>query len=235
MINKQDDTHPRVRYYTYENYEEMSQKAAELFVGRVKYYLSKQEEVSIILSAGTTHVRAYEILTDRYRDSVDWNRVNLFHMDEFCGLSCEDKYSQSYKLYKRIASKLPFKKFYQFCKYSPEEYEEIISSFFPIDVAFQGVGSNGHYGFNEPGTPIDAHARIIKPAEETLHRYHINSGTLAKTLGMDIIDNTREHIILAKTIDKNNATDVFKKAEKYNPHFPITKLKIKPNTSFLMC
>ena len=164
------DTYGNIQYFYYDSFEILSQEAAKLFVEHLKTYLTKYSEASIIISAGRTHIRALEILHEKYYNALEWNRVNLFHMDEFIGIECNNPLSQSYKLQDRIANKLPFKKFYRFCEYSPKKYEKLIQKFFPIAIAFQGIGANGHFGFNEPGAHKNSHARKIIPANATLKK-----------------------------------------------------------------
>ena len=40
----------------------------------------------------------------------------------------------------------------------------------PVDAQVLGIGSNGHIGFNEPGTPFDSTTQVVELAEATRHR-----------------------------------------------------------------
>ena len=77
-----------------------------------------------------------------------------------------------------------------------------------------GIGSNGHIGFNEPGTHFSSRTRVVQLAEQT----HIDNGrfftaqhevpTHAITIGIQDILETKE-IILAAT--GRNKADIMAK------------------------
>lgn len=46
-------------------------------------------------------------------------------------------------------------------------YEREIGDAGGLELTFLGLGHNGHIGFNEPGTPFDAHTRVVKLTEST--------------------------------------------------------------------
>jgi glucosamine-6-phosphate deaminase len=46
-------------------------------------------------------------------------------------------------------------------------YEHEIRESGGLDLTFLGLGRNGHIGFNEPGTPFDAHTRVVQLTEST--------------------------------------------------------------------
>jgi glucosamine-6-phosphate deaminase len=46
-------------------------------------------------------------------------------------------------------------------------YEREIGDAGGLALTFLGLGRNGHIGFNEPGTPFDAHTRVVKLTEST--------------------------------------------------------------------
>jgi glucosamine-6-phosphate deaminase len=46
-------------------------------------------------------------------------------------------------------------------------YEREIRESGGLDLTFLGLGRNGHIGFNEPGTPFDAHTRVVQLTEST--------------------------------------------------------------------
>ena len=47
------------------------------------------------------------------------------------------------------------------------DYEELIQRTGQIDVQLLGIGTNGHIGFNEPGTPFDSRTAIFNLTEST--------------------------------------------------------------------
>ena len=57
--------------------------AAEEIVLRIKELLSKKEHINMIFAAAPSQNEVLESLTE---SSVEWGRINAFHMDEYIGL-----------------------------------------------------------------------------------------------------------------------------------------------------
>jgi len=215
------------------DHEQMSQIATRFFVDTLKDILEEKHNASIILSAGKTHERAYEILTEQYRNAIEWERVAVFHMDEYLNMSPDDPRMQQNRLMRMIISKLPFKYFYPFGKYTPSEYEHLISNHFPIDIAFQGVGVNGHYGFNEPPSERDSSARevILHPSTLTNNNLSIEY-RYAKTLGLNITKSIRHHAVLLSGKHKKDVFDRLTNIDNFDPNLPISILHETQNVKF---
>ena len=47
------------------------------------------------------------------------------------------------------------------------EYDELIRQAGGIDIQILGIGSNGHIGFNEPGSSIDSRTRVVSLTQST--------------------------------------------------------------------
>jgi glucosamine-6-phosphate deaminase len=214
------------------DFEELSQKSAERFVTLLQDALTKRDTVPIILSAGKTHKRAYEIIADRYRDSVEWSRVVVFHMDEYVPEkeNSNDFKMQSALIKENFYNKMPIKHFFSFKEYSPKDYCSLLKRYFPIEIAFQGVGVNGHYGFNEPPTPLESSARYVRLLPETLINNGISATSMkAKTLGLNITRHIRHHIVLIEGAHKEEAYRRLRNTKDFDPNFPISILKLVQN------
>jgi glucosamine-6-phosphate deaminase len=107
----------------------------------------------------------------------------------------------------------------------PEEYESLIKGFLPIEVAFQGVGVNGHYGFNEPPSARNSHARFVWLHAETIQNNNIPYPKVqAKTLGLDIVSVTKHQLILIDGKHKKTAYQRLLKCKEFDPSFPVSIL-----------
>src|SRR5262245_25554069 len=85
---------------------------------------------------------------------VDWTKVEMFHLDEYVGLPATHPASFRKYLLERLIEPAGMTRFhlldgeadpFEVCKRAGEEIGAA-----PIDVAFVGVGENGHLAFNDP-------------------------------------------------------------------------------------
>src|SRR5690625_7966373 len=73
------------------------------------------------------------------------------------------------------------------------DYERLIQKENGIDLQVLGLGTNGHIGFNEPGTPFTSRTDIVDLTQATFNAnerflYSINEiSTLAVTMGIECI------------------------------------------------
>lgn len=115
--------------------------------------LRQQETARAILATGNSQILFLSKLIER--GGVDWSRVELFHMDEYLGLSAD--HSASFRRYmkERVESLVRPKAFHYLdgsallpldeCK----RYSDLLKQA-SIDLCCLGVGENGHIAFNDP-------------------------------------------------------------------------------------
>lgn len=116
--------------------------------------LAQKREVNIILATGLSQ---FELLAAMVKaDDIDWHRVNAFHLDEYVGMPIRHKASFRKILWQEFFAKLPIplKSFHWIDGESDPQAEcrrlgDAIAKL-PIDVAFIGIGENGHVAFNDP-------------------------------------------------------------------------------------
>lgn len=161
-----------------DNYEEMSKHAAEIIIDLVK----RKPDCVIGLATGSTPLGLYKELIRAHKEGLDFSQVTTFNLDEYLGvgmdLSKPYNMDQSYarfmyeELFKHInikkenihipdgLSKDPEK----FC----QEYEKSIKMAGGIDLQLLGIGGDGHWAFNEPGSPLDSRTRVEALTEQTI-------------------------------------------------------------------
>jgi len=161
-----------------ENYNEMSQQAAQIIADLVK---SKPDCV-LGFSAGVTPIGTYKELTRMHREGLDFSAVKAFNVDEYLGMGID--LSQPYdkdrsfarflheELFKQVNIKKENIKILDGLAQEPEKYcawyEEEIKRAGGIDLQLLGIGRNGHLAFNEPGSSLSSRARIQALTKETL-------------------------------------------------------------------
>ena len=68
-----------------------AQKAAEI----IKQYAKKKKEVNIVIATGTSQLNFYKELINI--SNIPWHIVNIFHLDEYIGVS--KNHSASFRIY----------------------------------------------------------------------------------------------------------------------------------------
>ena len=130
---------------------ELGKKAAITGAGLIRKAIQTNGAANIIVATGASQ---FEMLNELIKQDVDWAKVTGFHLDEYIGIS--EKHPASFRKYlkKRFVEKVSLREFHyvngEIDPYS-ECYRlgEIIIKH-PIDVAFVGIGENGHLAFNDP-------------------------------------------------------------------------------------
>jgi glucosamine-6-phosphate deaminase len=198
-----------------ENYAELSQKAALLFLNQ----LAIKPDSVFGLATGSTPLGMYaEIIKARKEYGYDFSRVRTFNLDEYVGLPPTHPQSYHRFMEKNLCNGLNVKKsninipegtaknLSKFC----HEYEQKIKQH-PIDLQILGIGANGHIGFNEPGSKATSLTRVVNLTAETIHdnaRFFKTENkvpTQAVTMGISTILSAKKIIILASGKHKAEA------------------------------
>jgi glucosamine-6-phosphate deaminase len=137
----------------YPTREEMGMACA-VVAGRIlRRLLAEKESVSIIFASAPSQLEMLEGLL--IQEGIAWDRVNAFHMDEYVGLPADAPQSFGNYLKVRFFSKLPFRQVFYMNGNTPdldsecERYATLLREH-PADIAFLGIGENGHLAFNDP-------------------------------------------------------------------------------------
>lgn len=133
--------------------EEMGAAAAANGVSKLKAVLAEKDCASFIVATGASQ---FEMLAKLAEADLPWNKLTGFHLDEYVGLSINHEASFRKYLWERFVSRLPLPlAAFHFldgeedadaeCRRASELIEQT-----SIDVAFVGIGENGHLAFNDP-------------------------------------------------------------------------------------
>jgi glucosamine-6-phosphate deaminase len=112
---------------------------------------------------------------------IDWKKVELFHLDEYIGLPKTHPASFCKFLQDRLISKTGLAS-YHFLNGEDEPAEVIrrtnaAISAAPIDVAFVGIGENGHLAFNDPPADFDTEEPyIVVNLDEACRQQQVGEG-----------------------------------------------------------
>jgi 6-phosphogluconolactonase/glucosamine-6-phosphate isomerase/deaminase len=199
------------------DYECMSQLAARCVLSALHRLSSKHGErpLRLVLSAGQTPIRTYELLATEYINEFDWSLVHLYQMDEYVDPGNVD---QDFCRFLREHVVAPFGVGCASLLDRVEigtgagwqdaigSHERGLADAGGIDLVVHGVGVNGHLGFNEPGSDRLGAGSVVSLSPST--RRSVQSGpppTQGATLGLQVLLGARETILLASGAQKAGA------------------------------
>ncbi len=131
-----------------------AEEAARILVDAIK----EKGEATFIVATGASQFEFLENLTSI--SSIDWSKTTMFHLDEYIGLS--ETHPASFRKYlkERFLNKVHPGNVYLINgdakdpELECERLNKIIKQK-EIDVAFVGIGENGHLAFNDPPADFD--------------------------------------------------------------------------------
>ncbi len=200
-----------------ENYEEMSEKGAELFID----ILTEKKNAVIGLATGSTPIGLYDRLAKAYEEGkIDFSEVTSVNLDEYYPISPDNDQSYRYFMNKNLFDKINIKKENTFVPdgtaKNPEEacreYEKKIDALGGTDIQVLGIGRNGHIGFNEPDADgLFAETHLTSLTENTIEansRFFASADEVPKhalTMGIGSVFKARKILIMANGADKADA------------------------------
>ena len=161
---------------------ELGRVAAKLGAEKIRAAIAANGRANVILATGASQCEMLAALL--LEKDIDWNVVSFFHLDEYVGMPVTHPASFRKYLWERFIAKLPVPPaaFYPVngtAKDLPAELmrlEKIITEN-PIDVAFVGIGENGHLAFNDPPADFETErAYLVIDLDERCRRQQLGEG-----------------------------------------------------------
>jgi glucosamine-6-phosphate deaminase len=130
---------------------ELGLRAASFTARKLNEALELRGEARLVLSTGSSQ---FETLQALLKEKVEWEKIEIFHLDEYIGLPVTHKASFRKYLYDRFINQIPVRKFFS-VDVEGDIDQTILSltaeiSMKPVDVGLIGIGVNGHIAFNDP-------------------------------------------------------------------------------------
>lgn len=153
------------------NYEEASQKAAEIMLDIVK----NNPTANLGLATGSTPIRLYELMReDHKKNGTSYKDIKSFNLDEYFGLDQSHPQSYHYFMCQNLFNELDIDMNNVFVPKGHGDIQEECDLYNKllkenkIDIQLLGIGSNGHIGFNEPGTAFDSITHKVDLKQSTI-------------------------------------------------------------------
>lgn len=139
---------------------EAGKKAASL----IREAIKANGSANIILATGSSQFETLNQLIEE--KDIEWNKVTMFHLDEYIGLPLSHKASFRKYLKERFLDKVPPLEAVHLINGETDPQQECsrlgdLIRKSPIDVALVGIGENGHLAFNDPPADFETEQPYI--------------------------------------------------------------------------
>lgn len=226
------------------NYEEASKQAAEIVLEVVK----KKPDATLGLATGTTPLKLYEELCEDYqKNQTSWKDIKSYNLDEYVGLAPDHPQSYHKFMNDHLFSHIDIKDENTHVPSGLGDPEDVCDKYNkmleenPRDLQILGIGSNGHIGFNEPGTDFDSVTHLMPLKESTIldnaHLFFnddIDAVPKASiTMGIKNIMDAKEILVMAFGTRKQKVVKKLIDGEITN-EYPVTILNKHPNVTLIV-
>jgi glucosamine-6-phosphate deaminase len=172
----------------------------------------------IVAATGASQLEFLDALTRR--KDIDWQCVEMFHLDEYIGLPMAHPASFRKFLLENFIQKTGITKYHLLDGEgdAPEAARQTgaILNAALIDIAFVGIGENGHLAFNDPPADFESEAAyLIVQLDEACRRQQVGEGWFAdisevpqKAISMSVRQVLKAREILAVVPDARKANAV---------------------------
>jgi len=221
----------------------LGRAAADQAAAAIRQAITKRGQARILVSTGASQFEFLDALT-RAPD-IDWGKVEAFHLDEYIGIPASHPGSFRKYLQERLAQKTGIGEFH-FIQGDEVDISAVVREVSkqvaaaPIDVAFIGIGENGHVAFNDP--PADFTIEdpyIIVNLDELCRRQQTGEGWFAdisevpkQAISMSVRQILRAREIVSAVPDERKARAVKMCLEgEISPMAPASVLRCHPNVT----
>ena len=137
----------------FENEAALGQAAAAKFAADVRAVIADRSSANVIIATGNSQLAFFTAL--RERSDINWSKINVFHMDEYVGMS--ESHPASFRGFakREIIIPLGAKAFFGIegdadnPEQAAKDYAVLLEQH-PPDITCMGIGENGHIAFNDP-------------------------------------------------------------------------------------
>ncbi len=165
------------------NAETAGRAAAEAAAEVMRNLLSRQQTVRFVAATGASQFEFLHHLCEA--PGIEWSRTEMFHLDEYVGIPESHPASFVRYLRERLVDRVQpgAAHFLRGDADDPEAERRRLSQLIgaaPIDIAFVGIGENGHLAFNDP--PADFETRepyLILELDERCRAQQVGEGWFA--------------------------------------------------------
>ena len=195
------------------DYRDMSRKAANIISAQVILY----PKSVLGLATGETMIGMYDQLAEwNTKGDVDFSQVITFNLDEYIGLSADNRQSYSWFMNDRFFNQINIRKnsthipngLADDIELECRKYDGLIQANGGVNLQVLGLGHNGHIGFNEPSATFTKNTHQImlsgstQKANARFFKEHEPVPQCAITMGMGTIMQAKRILLMCSGADK---------------------------------
>lgn len=142
----------------------LGQAAAEQAAAAIRRAITERGRARIIAATAASQLEFLDALTKT--PEIDWSKVEAFHLDEYIGLPVTHPGSFRKMLVEQLVRKTGITH-YHLLEGDAGDPSEVVRrvgkqlASMPIDIAFLGIGENGHIAFNDPPADFETEEPYI--------------------------------------------------------------------------
>jgi len=152
-----------MKIYVSNDANELGSESAGLISARLNEIIAVRGEARMVVATGSSQ---FEMFRELVMQNVNWQKVEVFQLDEYIGIPVTHKASFRRYLYERFINLVPVKRFYSIDV--ERDIDNLLSELTssvrnkPVDLGLIGIGVNGHLAFNDPPADIETRDAYIR-------------------------------------------------------------------------
>jgi glucosamine-6-phosphate deaminase len=234
-----------MRIRVFEDSTMLARAAAAQAGVRIRAAIAARGTARILVATGQSQVAFLDALV--LEPGIAWGEVEMFHLDEYIGLGVDHPASFRKYLFDRLIHRVRIGRYHLLhgdrdpeaaCR---EAGAQLAAA--PVDVAFAGIGENGHLAFNDP--PADFQTEkpyLIVRLDEACRRQQVGEGWFAtlqavpdRAISISVRQLLKADAIVAVVPDARKAEAVKRCIEgPVSPLAPASILRTHPNATLYL-
>jgi glucosamine-6-phosphate deaminase len=171
-----------MRVSTYATRAGMSRAASRAAAAAIRAAIGASGNARIVAATGASQFEFLAALVTE--PGVEWTRVEMFHLDEYVGLPVDHPASFRRYLLERLIRPAGLTRYHLL---DAEDDAATVAhrvgmllAESPVDVAFVGIGENGHLAFNDPPADFETdQPYVIVTLDDACRRQQVGEGWFA--------------------------------------------------------
>lgn len=223
----------------------LGRAAAEQAANSLRGAIRQRKVARIIAATGASQFEFLDALTAA--PDIDWSCVEVFHLDEYIGIPITHPASFRKYLLERLINKTGITR-YHFLNGDGDvrgSVDEIARELQrePVDLAFVGIGENGHLAFNDPPADFDTDdPYLVVQLDHKCRQQQVNEGWFgsvaevpSQAISMSVRQIMRARELIAVVPDERKAQAVKNSLEgQITPMVPASILRSHPNATIYL-
>jgi len=227
----------------FEDKKTLGRAAADQAATAIRRAISERGTARIIAATAASQLEFLDALTKS--PGIDWAKVEAFHLDEYIGLPVTHPGSFRKMLLELLVDKTGITRYHLLdgdavdpVAVVKEAGKQLASA--PIDIAFLGIGENGHIAFNDPPADFETEEPyIIVNLDEACRQQQVGEAWFAnisqvptRAISMSARQILKAKEILAVVPDRRKAQAIKACFEgEISPMAPASILRRHPNAT----